>query len=55
MPDAEWKPFDAKQPTWLAFEKGGTVKNEEIKDVMDGMLDFTGRRTKMNPVATVDV
>ncbi|SCZ91989.1 BZ3500_MvSof-1268-A1-R1_Chr5-3g08266 [Microbotryum saponariae] len=38
-----WRPFTSEQPSWLAIESGGKIKNESLVDYQDTLVDFTGR------------
>jgi hypothetical protein len=41
--DPEWKAFKKDEPTWLAFEEGGGVKNEDLKGFAEGRIQWGAR------------
>lgn len=50
-PGHEWKPYDPARPTWLAFEKGGQTRNEDVTSVVDALIDYKGRGKRARPNA----
>lgn len=38
--DPSWKQFTQEDPSWLAIEKGGVCRNENLAGFSEGMIDF---------------